>query len=272
MIKVTDKDIKISTREGITNKGDAGRVLIIGGNVGMCGAVAFASESAYRTGCGLVRACVHSDNRIPMQVLVPEAVLSFWDDDIDDALEWADAVVVGVGFGTGEVQKKLLKRVLDTCQKPVVVDADGLNILSKSPALKSRLNDRVVLTPHLAELSRLTGVSIADIKKDTFKTLQDQFANVTVAAKSDVTCIRCFDGEEYTSSSGDSSLSTGGTGDVLAGMIGSFLAQGLSLNDAVVSGVYLHGKAGKRAGERLGAHGVIARDVIAEIPCVLKEY
>ncbi len=272
MIKVTDEIITIPSRDGITNKGDAGRVLIIGGNVGMCGAVAFAAESAYRTGCGLVRACVHSDNRIPMQILVPEAVLSFWDDGIDESLEWADAVVIGVGFGVGETQKKLLKKVINCCNKPVVIDADGLNILAKSQMLISHLNDKVVLTPHLAELSRLTGESIDNIKNNIFKILCDKFPRVTVAAKSDVTCIRCLNGEEYASASGDSSLSTGGTGDVLAGMIGSFLAQGMALDRAVVSAVYLHGKAGKKAGERLGQHGVIARDVIAEIPSVLKEY
>lgn len=272
MIVVTDKDIKLPARDGVTNKGDAGRVLVIGGNIGMCGAVAFASESAYRAGCGLVRACVHPENRIPMQILVPEAVLSFWDDGIDESLEWADAVVIGVGFGVGEVQKKLLKRVIDTCRKPTVIDADALNILSKSQTLTSHLTDNAVLTPHLAELSRLTGESIENIKKDTFGILRDKFPRVTVAAKSNVTCIRCFNGEEYVSASGNSALSTGGTGDVLAGMMGSFLAQGMSLDNAVASAVYLHGKAGKSAGERLGERGVIARDVVLEIPNVLKEY
>ena len=137
-----------------------------------------------------------------------------------------------------------MKKVINCCNKPVVIDADGLNILAKSQTLISHLNDKVVLTPHLAELSRLTGESIDKIKNNIFKI----------------------------SASGDSSLSTGGTGDVLAGMIGSFLAQGMALDRAVVSAVYLHGKAGKKAGERLGQHGVIARDVIAEIPSVLKEY
>ena len=270
MIKITDEIIKIPKRDGITNKGDAGHVLIIGGNIGMCGAVAFATESAYRSGCGLVRACVHPDNRIPVQILVPEAVLTFWEDDLEESIEWADAIVIGVGFGIGEIQKKLLKKVINTCDKPIVIDADGLNILSKSPTLISHLSNKTVLTPHLAELSRLSGVSIADIKEDTFKVLRENMPNVTVAAKSDVTRIRFVNGDEYISSSGDSSLSTGGTGDILAGMIGSFIAQGLPVSDAVVSAVYLHGRAGETAGECLGQHGVIARDVIEQIPCVIK--
>ena len=272
MIKISDEKITIPTRDGITNKGDAGRVLIVGGNVGMCGAVAFATESAYRSGCGLVRACVHPDNRIPMQILVPEAVLTFWDDCIDESIEWADAVVIGVGFGIGETQKKILKKVINICDKPVIIDADGLNMLAKSPPLMSHLSDKTVLTPHLAELSRLSGVGIDNIKENTFNVLRKNMPDVTVVAKSDVTCIRSVNGLEFVSSSGDSSLSTGGTGDILAGMIGSFIAQGLSIDDAVISAVYLHGKAGKLAGERLGQHGVIARDVIAAIPHVLKEY
>ena len=270
MIKLSDDSVRIPERSKITNKGDAGRVLIIGGDVGMCGAVAFASLAAYRSGCGLVRACVHPENRIPMQILVPEAGLSYWD-DFEKSLDWADAVVIGVGFGIGEAQKKILKKVMDI-NKPVVIDADALNIISKSSVLLSRMSDNIILTPHLAELARLSGEGIDEIKNDTFSLLRDKFPNTTVVAKSNVTVIRCFNGEEYVSESGNSSLSTGGTGDILAGMIGSFIAQGMPIKDAVVTAVYLHGIAGKRAGESLGEHGVIARDVIEQIPLVIKEY
>lgn len=274
MININDSFIRLPSREGITNKGDAGKVLIIGGDVGMCGAVAFACESAYRMGCGLVRAIVHPENRIPLQTLIPEAVLGFWNDEglLETSLEWADAVVVGVGFGVGEVQKKLLKRVLTDCRKPIVIDADGLNILSKSRALLSRLTESCVLTPHLVELSRLTGLSVDEIKKDTLGVIKKSFPTVSVAAKSDVTVMRIANGEEYISASGNSSLSTGGTGDVLSGMLGSLLAQGMPIDSALPTAVYLHGKAGVKAGERLGERSVIARDVIASISEVLKNF
>lgn len=274
MININDSFIHLPSREGITNKGDAGKVLIIGGDVGMCGAVAFACESAYRMGCGLVRAIVHPENRIPLQTLIPEAVLGFWNDEglLETSLEWADAVVVGVGFGVGEVQKKLLKRVLTECRKPIVIDADGLNILSKSRALLSRLTESCVLTPHLVELSRLTGLSVDEIKKDTLGVIKKSFPTVSVAAKSDVTVMRISNGEEYISASGNSSLSTGGTGDVLSGMLGSLLAQGMPIDSALPTAVYLHGKAGVKAGERLGERSVIARDVIYAICEILKEF
>ncbi len=274
MIKINDSFIRLPDRHYITNKGDAGKVLVIGGDVGMCGAVAFACESAYRMGCGLVRAIVHPENRIPLQTLIPEAVLGFWDNDLllDASLEWADAVVIGVGLGVGEVQKRLLKKVLTDCKKPIVIDADGLNILSKSPTLLSRLSDNCVLTPHLVELSRLTGVPVDEIKADTLGVIKKSFSGVSVVAKSDVSVMRLASGEEYTSASGNSALSTGGTGDVLAGMLGSLLAQKMTVDKALPTSVYLHGRAGVKAGERLGERSVIARDVIASIPEVLKDF
>ena len=129
-----------------------------------------------------------------------------------------------------------------------------------------------MLTPHLVELSRLTGLSVDEIKKDTLGVIKKSFSTVSVAAKSDVTVMRTANGEEYISASGNSALSTGGTGDVLSGMLGSLLAQGMPIDSALPTAVYLHGKAGVKAGERLGERCVIARDVIASISEVLKDF
>ena len=272
-------DIKLPDRSGVTNKGDAGRVLIIGGGVGMCGAAAFAAEAAYRTGCGLVKVYTHCENRIPMQTLVPEAVLSFWEDSfdtpiLDASLKWADSVLIGVGFGCGEKQVKILKKVLTSSAKPIVIDADALNIISAYPSLMSCVPEGSVLTPHLAELSRLTGYSIEDIKANTLRILREQFLDkrINVAAKSASTFILTSFGDECMSSTGDSSLSTGGTGDILAGMIASLIAQKMSPDIALITAVQLHGMAGRIAGEKLGVRSVIARDVISALPDVLKEY
>ncbi len=279
MIKdITKFDVTLPLRDFITNKGDAGRVLIVGGNIGMCGAAAFAASSAYRTGCGLVRAHVHPENRIPMQVLVPECVISLWEEDefryIDECLEWADAVLVGVGFGKGEYQKRVLKRIISKCKVPLVLDADALNIISQHPFLLRKLPENTVLTPHMAELSRLTGVSVEDIKKDVFACLETYFKNTcaSVIAKDSVTSVYLSDNSKYTCSVGDSSLSTAGTGDVLAGVLVSLFAQKMSLCDAIVSAVYIHGAAGKSAGERLSSYSVMARDVIDQIPQIIKEF
>ena len=136
MIVINDDFITLPSRDSVTNKGDAGRVLVVGGDVGMCGAAFFAAEPAYRMGCGLVRVYTHPENRIPLQTLLPEAVLSFWEDGadtpiLDSCLEWADAVIIGVGFGRGDRQKRILKKVIGASSGPVVVDADALNIISE---------------------------------------------------------------------------------------------------------------------------------------------
>ncbi len=269
----------LPSRDNVTNKGDAGRVLVIGGDVGMCGAAAFSALSSYRMGCGLVDVYTHGENRIPMQVLVPEAVLSFWQNDEDlsrlnTLISRADAVLIGVGFGTGEIQGKILEHVILTCRVPLVIDADGLNLLAKNKQLLSKLRANTVLTPHLLELSRLTSETVSEIKKDVSASIKRAFSDkgVAVVAKSDKTHVLLNSGELEIISEGDSSLSTGGTGDVLAGMISSLLAQGADVDTAVSSAVYIHGKAGRYAGEMLGTRSVIARDVIDAIPHVLKQY
>ena len=277
MIRITEDFISLPSRDNITNNGAEGHVLIIGGDVGMCGAAAFAAEAAYRSGCGLVRIYTHPDNRIPVQSLVPEAVLSFWEHGIDtpildSCLEWADAVVIGVGFGMGDIQKKLLRKVISSCSVPFVIDADALNILSLHKSLLTHLSSNVVLTPHLGELSRLTGLEISEIKQNTLTVLRDKFDGINIAAKSSQTYVRLSDGVEYVSESGDSSLSTGGAGDILSGMIASFIAQRMPIEKALPYAVYLHGKAGAFAGSKYGVRSVIARDVISSISEVLKEY
>ncbi len=269
----TEKDLFLPSRACVTNKGDAGRVLVIGGNVGMCGAAAFAALGAYRTGCGLVDVYTHPDNRIILQTLVPEAVLSFWQEDLaalDMLVRRADAVLIGVGFGTGEREKKILERTMELVRAPLVIDADGLNILASSRNLISRLPENTVLTPHLLELSRLTGLEIEKVKADVFSAAEQ--LPVTTVAKSAVVSIVFCDKKKVVVSSGNSSLSTGGTGDILAGMIASLLAQKMPVETAVPTAVFLHGRAGTLAGERLGERSVIARDVIDSIPHALKEY
>lgn len=279
MIKVSDAFINLPSRDNVTNKGDAGRVLVIGGDVGMCGAAFFAAEAAYRMGCGLVKVYTHPENRIPLQTLLPEAVLSFWESGVDTpaldaSLKWADAVVIGVGFGMGEWQKRILKKVISNASCPIVFDADALNIISQHKSLLSHLPSDSVITPHVLELARLTGESVEDIKKDGFGILKKHFEglDITVALKDSVVSILTNNNEEYISASGDSSLSTGGTGDILAGMIASLIAQKMPSCVSAVTSAYLHGKAGTLAGNRLGVRSVIARDVLSALSDTIKEY
>ena len=279
MKSLTKEIISLPSRENITNKSDAGRVLIVGADLGMCGAACFSAKAAYRSGCGLVRAHIHFENRIPMQTLVPEAVLSFWEDGVDmpnleQGLEWAHSVLVGIGFGKGETQKRILKKIVRESKKPLVIDADGLNILSENKALLKHLPRGTVLTPHPAELSRLTGESVEDITKDPVSILEKHFNNmgITVVAKNVRTVIFHLDNTVSECSLGNSSLSTGGTGDILAGMAASFMAQGLTSDASADAAVYFHALAGRSAGEALGQRSVMAGDVVDAIHKVLKDY
>lgn len=258
------KNIKLPDRSKVTNKGDAGRVLVIGGDSGMAGAVAFSAEGAYRSGAGLVEVCSHEDNRIVLQILIPEAIYSKWN---DFSLEKADAVVIGVGMGKSVTASRMLEMVLTKSKVPVVADADALNIMAENPDLLKLLTPKAVVTPHVGELSRLTGLDILYVRDNLEKVATD-FAksfNTNIVAKSDVSYVALYTGEVYKNTTGNSSLSTGGSGDILTGIIAALVAGGLPLEDAICSAVYLHGKAGERAGEELGERSVMARDIIKRV-------
>lgn len=261
------EDIKLPDRSLVTNKGDAGRVLVIGGDCGMAGAVAFSAESAYRSGAGLVEVSSHIDNRIVLQTLIPEAVFSCWE---KPALKKADAIVLGVGMGKSVTASRIVERILSESTVPTVLDADALNLMAENPDLMKLLSPKTAVTPHVAELSRLTGLDITYVK-DNLQRVAVDFAtkyNTNIIAKSDVSYIALHNGEVYRNTTGNSSLSTGGSGDILTGIIAAFLAGGLEMERALTYAAYLHGKAGERAGETLGERSVMARDIIKELTTV----
>lgn len=263
-----------------SNKGDYGRLLCVCGSAGMCGAAYLAAKAAYRTGAGLVRVLTVRENIIPLQTSLPEAIVSPYDGDgiygaVVEAVEWADAIVVGCGLGRSELSRRVLGQVLRLSSVPTVIDADGLNIISESPALKKYLSGAII-TPHLLEMSRLCGISLADIDADREGTAA-RFATRTGAVcvlKSHKTCVS--DGGEaiYVNNSGNNGMATAGSGDVLAGIIGGILAQNkggsLSMMDAAALGVYIHGLAGDASRDRLGEYSLMASDIIDGIPTVLK--
>ncbi len=269
---ITQGDISLPDRSKVTNKGDCGKLLIVGGDVGMAGAPSFSAEAAYRSGTGLVEILCHKENRIPLQLLIPEAILSFWGEWDYRKINSYSAIVVGVGMGKSDTARALLSRLLNS-SSPTVVDADAINIIADTPELLDTLGNNTVLTPHLMEFSRLTSESVDEIKKDTVS-MAKAFAEkhkTNLVLKDKNTVVALSNGDVYVNETGNSTLSKGGTGDILAGLIGSFLAQGQSVAQSVLSAVFLHGKAGERAGERFGEHGALARDIILEIPNVINE-
>ena len=191
---------------------------------------------------------------------------------IKEILAGKKALVLDQGLGTEEQIKQLLQKVFEV-DLPLVLDADGLNVLAKKPNVLQKARGSLVLTPHPGEMARLLGTTVTLVQKNRVEiALQaaEKFKAVVVL-KGAVTVIATPEKEVFINSTGCSALATAGAGDVLAGAIGGLLAQGLSPKQAAVLGVYLHGLAGEMLAEEKGARGVLAGDVVEALPLALKE-
>jgi len=252
-------------REKFSHKGTYGHVLIIGGSYGKIGAVQLATKAALRSGCGLATAYVPKCGLIPLQASVPEAMVITDNDEkqissIKFDIE-PNAIGIGVGLGTDEQTIEAFESFLKTNNKPLVIDADAINILSKKPQLINFLPELSILTPHPKELERLIGTW-----KDDFEKLNKtaDFAkkhNLIVVIKGANT-ITVFDNRFYVNSTGNPGMATAGTGDVLTGVITGLLAQGYEPILATLFGVYLHGRSGDIVVENYGYQSLIASHII----------
>ena len=261
-------------RPAWANKGTFGHVLVIAGSRGMAGAACLCAEAAYRSGAGLVRVYTPECNREILQTRLPEAVLTTYPGDEppeelpEDMAEWATSVVIGPGLGTSKPAAALLRSVLSYKDLPAVIDADALNLLAASAKTREYLHDRCILTPHLGEMSRLTGRPVPQIQSDPVTSAADfaQAEEITLVQKDARTIVVPPDGRFcFVNTCGNSGMSTGGSGDVLAGVIGGLLAQGLTTDQAAMYGVLMHACAGDRAAEQLGARAVLAGDILRQL-------
>ena len=263
------------------HKGMFGRVLVVGGNEGMIGAPVMAGTSALRTGAGLVQVAVPRAILSAALSITPELIglglgKAAGKDPLLEAAQKADAVVVGPGLGQAPDARGRLTRLV-RLEKPMVVDADGLNLLAAGKRWPRFFKANAVLTPHPGEMSRLARLfGQSQVPTDEQGRIEiaaaaaNQFGQVVVL-KGNRTVVT--DGDRvYVNDTGDSSLSKAGTGDVLSGVVGTLLAQRMERFDAAVAGVWLHGRAGELSGERLGRRCVLAREVIDSLPQSLREY
>ncbi|MBQ7933625.1 MAG: NAD(P)H-hydrate dehydratase [Lachnospiraceae bacterium] len=261
-------------RDPLGNKGTFGKVLMIAGSDKMVGAAALCAKACYRTGAGMVKVLSHPDNRMPLTALVPE-VLPGTLEELKDGLAWADVIVFGPGCGQSQEMREYLCYCLKCSDLPLIIDADGINILSAQEDLIELLKQQgekgrtLILTPHMGELSRLTGTKMAALKNampGAAKYWATQL-KCTLVAKDAIT----FTGNEHysicTSFCCNSGLATAGSGDVLTGIIAGLTAQGLSGFEAASKGVAIHALAGAQACERCGVHGCMASDIV-EALCV----
>lgn len=255
-------------RDPAGNKGTFGKVLLIAGSYNMAGAAVLSAKAAYRAGAGMVKVLTPEENRVILQESVPEALLGTWE-DLKESVRWADVIGIGPGLGVSEEVKEILRRVIKETYLPLLLDADALNLLAQDAELREELSRQgaqgrgIILTPHVGELSRLTGRTIPELKEDlpghAAKLAGDLHA---VLVAKDVRTFTCAEGKKVcVNLAGNSGMATAGSGDVLAGVICGLLAQGMEAFEAASVGVYLHACAGDAAAREKGEHGCMAMDI-----------
>lgn len=279
-----EKDLPdlIPVREPDGNKGTFGKVLLIAGSRDMCGACILAGSSILKTGAGMVKIIAPECNREIIQQTLPEAMLYSYSGmpeaaEVKKALDWADAVVIGPGLGTGDAAWLLLQSVLAYGQIPMVLDADALNMAGSSPELAGLLKKagkRAVLTPHPGELLRLLGADKERYLLERMELIEEglQKFGCVIAAKDAATVVAGLNEDGiFINTSGNDGMATAGSGDVLAGTIGALLARHMSCFEAACAGVYLHGKAGEAAAARYGRNGMMAGNLVSALSDVLRQ-
>lgn len=268
----------LSPRPCRSHKGTFGRVLIVGGSPDMSGAAHLAAKAAYRAGAGLVEMLVPGENKTVHQILLPEAIITTYHEknaatQMEAALCRADAVAIGMGLSQSNTAAALVEVALRDSSKPILFDADALNLIAARQELLALLYARhapSVLTPHLSEMSRLSGKAVSLIAADMRKSAVDYASatGATVVLKDARTVIA--DGEHaYLNTFGNNGMATGGSGDTLAGIIAAFLAAKEPAPLAAAIGVLAHALAGDVAKEAHGAHGLMASDIIEGLSQVL---
>jgi hydroxyethylthiazole kinase-like uncharacterized protein yjeF len=273
-----------SPRPSNAHKGHTGHLLVIAGSTGKTGAAVMTATSAMRSGAGLVTLGIPASLNPVLEVQVietmteplPETVNGILDETsvnrIMDLLSDKKCLAIGPGIGTATGTQKLFKHLLQENTKPVVIDADGLNILAGHIEILKDLDTPVVLTPHPGEMARLIGTTSADVQKNRIKCARDFSTkfNVHVVLKGAGTVVAHPDGRVFINPTGNPGMASGGMGDVLTGIIAGFIAQGHSPELAAHAGVYLHGAAADSLVKNKGPFGYLATDVMNTLPEVIK--
>lgn len=283
-VHMEKSDLKtIPPRPSDGNKGTFGKVLLVAGSPGMCGAAFLSASAALHGGAGMVKIQTVEENRLPLQTLLPEAMVSCEFEEISNEknLDWCDVLVIGPGLGTDGLGRERMLWFLKNGTakgKPVILDADALNLLEIHPDWMEFLNERTILTPHMGEMSRLTGMGVPELKKDpaAFAFAFAQKTKAVCVLKDACTVTVGADEILYFNLSGNSGMATAGSGDVLSGVMAAVLCMYLSeenqrpFSSQAAFAVYLHGLCGNLAAKKKGMHGMKAGDLIEALPKVLK--
>ncbi len=268
------------------NKGSFGKVLVVAGSEGMSGACLLCSKAVFRMGAGMVKVITPECNKYLLQQMLPEAMLYTYaeqpeDNQVKESVVWADVVVIGPGLSMDKNARLLMKYILEGEERPMVVDADGLNLLAEIDELHALAVKRgkegsrpMIFTPHPGELVRLCKVGMEEYKKKRIHLLKQvsETYHCIIAGKDAVTLTVSpkKDTAVIVNNSGTDGMATAGSGDVLAGVIAALLAQGMEGMQAASLGVYIHGLAGEAAAGEWGRRGMLAGDIADALGYVLK--
>ena len=264
----------IKPRPVDANKGTCGKLLVIAGSENIYGACYLSAKAALVAGSGLVKIFTHKNNVASIQQNLPEAMYygydSFHEDELIKSMNWADVILLGPGLGTNDVSKAIVDTILNQLNCPVIIDADGINLVAKKLDLlkEAARNIPVVLTPHLKEMERLTGINLNEIKYD-IENVASNFAkeyNCTVILKDATSIVATKKSVSYIIS-GNEGLATPGSGDVLAGIVASLVGQKVNPDFGIIAcaAAHMHGLAGRHVSEVSGVRSVLASDIIDEI-------
>lgn len=279
----TVKEI-LPPRDPDTHKGNYGRLLNIAGSRNMSGAAVLSTQAALRCGAGLVTlACTDKVADIAAAHLCESLYLRLEEGkdggisqnalrEIVTALVRSNACLIGCGMGQTADTAAVLRTVLENAVSSVIIDADGINCLSQDINMIRTANVPLILTPHMGEMARLTGLSVSEIAADRFQIARD-FAvreGVVLVLKDSITLVALPSGTLYLNTAGNPGMARGGSGDVLAGMIASFAAQGIEPALAAVAGVHLHSVCGDRTAAKYSQYGMLPGDMIKELPLLFE--
>ncbi len=269
----TKEDRILPKRQQPSHKGTYGKVLLFAGSSDMCGAVLLSAEAVMRTGAGMVKIVTAECNRDLILKRIPEAMLLLYRDDfleteedqgqLDEALRWADVIGAGPGISQRPVAERILEYLIRHSEKPLILDADALNLISNNvPDI--RWDRDVVVTPHIKEMERLSGIPSKQLQSDPIRYAREYAKkhSVICVLKDARTVIAAPDGDVFLNVNGNPGMATAGAGDVLTGMICALTAQGMPAFRAAASGVYLHAASGDDIAVRTGEYSMIASDLI----------
>ena len=275
----------IPSRYANSNKGSYGKALVVTGSKGMTGAGILSAKAALRAGVGLVYLGVPASLTNVYDGAVVEAVTIPLEDkdngklsadcipQIKERLKGMSVAALGPGLSTSEDIFEIVKSMIIDSEIPLVIDADALNVLAKDVSILKELKAGAVVTPHPGEMARLIGIRVEDVQNNRIG-IAKEFAskwNVITVLKGSRTVVAFPDGSVWINTTGNPGMASGGTGDVLTGIIAGFAAQGVGLENAAIAGVYVHGLAGDSASGKFGEHGLVASDIIEDIPLIIKD-